>query len=159
MKINNESYFTIFMMVISFAAAVYGIVNWDFKSALVPAICGGGTFILCFFQLFRELKGKKTKSAQIMDTGFDTDKSTERENMLGAIKYFGILGAIYISINIIGIYPSIGLFVLLYLLASGEVNLAKSAAFAAAVVGVVYIIINEITQEALPDPLLYRWLF
>jgi hypothetical protein len=160
MKINNESYFAIFMMVISGAAAVYALANWDFKSALVPALCGGGTFVLCSFQLFRELKGKKTKkSAQIMDTGFDTDKSSERENMLGAIKYFGILGAIFISIYIIGIYPSIGLFVLLYLLASGGVSLAKAAAFAAAVVGVVYIIINEIAQEALPDPLLYRWLF
>jgi hypothetical protein len=159
MKINNESYFTIFMMVISGVAAVYALANWDFKSALVPALCGGGTFVLCSLQLFRELKGKKAKGAQIMDTGFDADKSTERENMLGAIKYFGILGAIYISIYIIGIYPSIGLFVLLYLLASGEVNLAKSAAFAAAVVGVVYIIINELAQEALPDPLLYRWLF
>jgi hypothetical protein len=94
-----------------------------------------------------------------MDTGFDTDKSTERENMLGAIKYFGILVAIYISIYIIGIYPSIALFAVLYLLASGEVSLVKSAAFAAAVVGVVYLIINEIAQEALPDPLLYRLLF
>jgi hypothetical protein len=159
MKINNESYFTIFMMMLSLAAAVYAIANWDFKSALVPAICGSATFVLCFFQLLRELKGKKTSSAQIMDTGFDTDKSTERENMLGAIKYFGILVAIYISIYIIGIYPSIALFAVLYLLASGEVSLVKSAAFAAAVVGVVYLIINEIAQEALPDPLLYRLLF
>jgi hypothetical protein len=159
MKIKNESCFTTFMMVISFAAAVYAFANWDFKSALVPALCGGGTFILCFFQLVRELKGKKATSAQIMDTGFDKDKSTERENMLGAIKYFGILGALYLSIYIIGLYPSIGFFTLLYLLASGEVTLAKSIAFAAAIVGVVYVIINEIAQEGLPDPLLYRLLF
>jgi hypothetical protein len=51
MKINNESYFTIFMMMLSLAAAVYAIANWDFKSALVPAICGSATFVLCFFQL------------------------------------------------------------------------------------------------------------
>ena len=93
-----------------------------------------------------------------MDSGFDKDKSTERENLLSAIKYFGILGGLFISIYIIGIYPSIGLFVLLYLLASGEVSAAKSIVFASVVVGVVYVIINEVAQEALPDPLLYRLL-
>jgi hypothetical protein len=158
MKIKSESYFTIFMMVISFAAAVYAVAEWDFKSAVVPALCGSGTFILCSFQLLRELSGKKTKTTQIMDTGFDKDKTTERENMLGAIKYFGILVGLYISIYIIGIYPSIGLFVVLYLMASGEVSAAKSIVFAGAIVGVVYFIISEVAQEALPDPLLYRLL-
>ena len=156
MKINNESYFTIFMMVISFAAAAYAIVQWDFKTAVVPAICGAGIFVLCSFELFRELRGKKMNSAQIMDTGFDKDKSTERENMLGAMKYFGILVALYISIYIIGLYPSLGLFVFTYLLASGQVSASKSMIFAAAIVGVVYFIVGEIAQEALPDPLLYR---
>ena len=61
-------------------------------------------------------------------------------------------------LEIIGIYPSIGLFVLLYLLASREVSAAKSIVVAAVIVGVVYIIINEVAQEALPDPLLYRLL-
>ena len=158
MKINNDSYFTIFMIVISFAAAAYAMTQWDFKTAVVPALCGGGTFILSSFQLFRELRGKKTKTAQIMDTGFDKNKTTERENMVGAIKYFGILVGLFISIYIIGIYPSIGVFVVLYLLASGEVSLVKSIVVAAAIVGVVYFIISEVAQEALPDPLLYRLL-
>ena len=158
MKINRESHFTISMMAISFAAAVYAFMKWDFKTAVVPVLCGGVIFILCFFQLIKELKGGETKSSQIMDSGFDKDKSTERENLMGAIKYFGILGGLYISIYIIGIYPSIGLFVLLYLLASREVSTAKSIVVAAVIVGVVYIIINEVAQEALPDPLLYRLL-
>jgi hypothetical protein len=157
MKINRESQFTLALMAVSFAAAVYALMKWDFKTALVPVLCGAAIFILCFFQLMKELKGE-TKSTQIMDSGFDKDKSTERENLLSAIKYFGILGALYISIYIIGIYPSIGLFVLLYLLASREVSAAKSIIVAAVVVGVVYIIINEVAQEALPDPLLYRLL-
>src|SRR5918999_5512931 len=157
MKINRESHFTLALMAVSFAAAVYALMKWDFKTALVPVLCGAAIFILCFFQLMKELKGE-TKSTQIMDSGFDKDKSTERENLLSAIKYFGILGALYISIYIIGIYPSIGLFVLLYLLASREVSTAKSILVAAVIVGVVYIIINEVAQEALPDPLLYRLL-
>ena len=78
--------------------------------------------------------------------------------MVGAIKYFGILVGLFISIYIIGIYPSIGLFVVLYLLASGEVSPVKSIVVAAAIVGVVYFIISEVSQEALPDPLLYRLL-
>jgi hypothetical protein len=159
MKINRESYFTILMMAISFAAGLYALVKWDFKTALVPVLCGTAIFILCFFQFIKELKGSDTKGSQIMDTGFDKDKSTERENMVGAIRYFGILGGIYISIYIIGLYASIGLFVFLYLLASREVSGAKSIVFAFVVVGVVYIIINEVAQEALPDPLLYRLLF
>ena len=159
MKINRESYFTILMMAISFAAGLYALVKWDFKTALVPVLCGAAIFILSFFQFIKELKGSDTKGSQIMDTGFDKDKSTERENMVGAIRYFGILGGIYISIYIIGLYASIGLFVLLYLLASREVSGAKSIVFAGVVVGVVYIIINEVAQEALPDPLLYRLLF
>jgi hypothetical protein len=158
MKINSDSYFTISMISVSFAAGVYALMKWDFKTALVPVVCGGAIFILCFFQLIKELKGGETKRSQIMDSGFDKDKSTERENMVGAIKYFGILGALFISIYIIGLYPSIGLFVVLYLLASREVSAAKSIVFAAVIVGVVYIIINEVAQEALPDPLLYRLL-
>ena len=159
MKINSDSYFTLSMMAISLAAGVYAFMKWDFKTALVPVVCGGAIFILCFFQLIKELRGGETKSAQIMDSGFDKDKSTERENIVGAIKYFGILGALFISIYILGLYPSIGLFVVLYLLASREVSAAKSIVFAAVIVGVVYIIINEVAQEALPDPLLYRLLF
>lgn len=158
MKIKRESHFTIALMAVSFAAGVYAFMKWDFKTALVPVLCGGAIFILCLFQLIKELKGGETKSSQIMDSGFDKDKSTERENLVGAIKYFGILGGLYISIYIIGIYPSIGLFVLLYLLASREVSAAKSIVVAAVIVGVVYIIINEVAQEALPDPLLYRLL-
>lgn len=65
---------------------------------------------------------------------------------------------LYISIYIIGIYPSIGFFVVLYLLSSGEVGAAKSIVVAASIVGVVYFIISEVAQEALPDPLLYRLL-
>jgi hypothetical protein len=158
MKIKHESDFTIALMAMSFAAGVYALMKWDFKTALVPVLCGAAISMLCVFQLIKELKGGETKNAQIMDSGFDKDKSTERENLLGAIKYFGILGGLYISIYIIGIYLSIGLFVLLYLLASGEVSAAKSIVFAAVVVGVVYVIINEVAQEALPDPLLYRLL-
>ena len=159
MKINSDSYFTISLLSVSFAAGVYAFSKWDFKTALVPVVCGGVIFILCLFQLIRELKGRETKRSQIMDSGFDKDTSTERENMLGAIKYFGILGALFLSIYIIGLYPSIGLFVVLYLLASREVSAAKSIVFAAVIVGVVYIIINEVTQEALPDPLLYKLIF
>jgi hypothetical protein len=69
------------------------------------------------------------------------------------------LGGLYLSIYIIGLYTSIGLFVFLYLLASREVSAAKSIVFAAGIVGVVYIIINEVAEEALPDPLLYKLLF
>jgi hypothetical protein len=158
-KIKNESYLTISMMLISFAAGAYALVEWDFKTALVPVLCGGGIVILCFFQLLKELKGGETKSSQIMDSGFDKDKSTERENMLGAIRYFGILVGLYISIYIIGLYPSIGIFVFLYLLASREVSAAKSIAVAAVIVGIVYVIINQLAQVELPDPLLYRLLF
>lgn len=158
-KINSQSYLTLAMLVVSLAAGAYALVKWDFKTALVPVVCGGGIFVLCFFQFLRELKGGATKSSQIMDSGFDKDKSTERENMLGAIRYFGILGGLYISIYIVGLYPSIGLFVLLYLLASGEVSAVKSIVVAAVIVGVVYIIINQIAQEELPDSLLYRMLF
>jgi hypothetical protein len=159
MKFNRESYFTILMMAISFSAGFYAFVKWDFKTALVPVLCGAVIFILCFFQLFKELKGSETKGSQIMDTGFDKDKSTERENIVGAIKYFGILGGIFIGIYMIGLYLSIGLFVLLYLLASREVSGAKSMVFAVVIVGVAYFIINEVAQETLPDPLLYRLLF
>ena len=159
MKINSESYFTIALMAIGFAAGVYALLKWDFKTALVPVLCGGVISVLCFFQLFKELKGSVTENARIMDFGFDKDKSTERENLLGAIKYFGILGGLYVSIYIIGIYASVGLFVLIYLLASNQVSATKSIVFATVIVGVVYFIINEIAQEALPDPLLYKFLF
>jgi len=159
MKIKRESYFTISLIVISFAASTYALTKWDFKTALVPGLCGGAIFILCFLQLIKELKGGETKSSQIMDSGFDKNKSTERENIVGAIKYFGILGGLYISIYIIGLYSSIGFFVFLYLLASREVSVPKCLVFAAVIVGVVYMIINEVAQETLPDPVLYNWLF
>jgi hypothetical protein len=158
MKIKSESYFTIALMAIAFAAGVYALLKWDFKTALVPVLCGAVISVLCFFQLLREFKGSVTDTGRIMDFGFDKETSTERENVLGAIKYFCILGGLYVSIYIIGIYFSVGLFVLIYLLASNEVSAPKAIVFAAVVVGVVYFIINEIAQEALPDPLLYKFL-
>ena len=49
MKIKRESYFTISLIVLSFAAGTYALTKWDFKTALVPGLCGGAIFILCFF--------------------------------------------------------------------------------------------------------------
>ena len=158
-RVSSQSYLTIAMIIVSLAAGAYALLKWDFKTALVPVLCGAGISILCFCQLLKELKGGETKGPQIMDSGFDKDKSTERENLLGAIKYFAILGGLFISIYVIGLYPSIGLFVLLYLLASGEVSAVKSIVVAAVIVGAVYIIINQVAQEELPEPLLYRLLF
>ena len=146
MRIKSESYFTIALMAIALSAGVYALLSWDFKTALIPVLCGGAISVLCFFQLLKELKGSVTETARIMDFGFDKDQSTERENLLGAIKYFAILGCLYVSIYI-------------YLLASNQVSATKSILFAAIVVGVVYFIINEVAQEALPDPLLYKILF
>ncbi len=154
---SRQSIFTAILMAVSLAAVITAL-NWDFKTALVPVICGGVVFTLCFFQLLRELRGKEAKGTQIMDSGFHKD-ATDRENMLGALQYFGWLVGLYISIWILGIYPSIGLFVVLYLLASRQVSLVKSVAVAAVIIGVVYVIINQIAQEQLPDPLLYEILF
>ena len=159
MRIKSESYFTLAMIAISFSAGVYALLKWDFKTALVPVFCGGTIFVLCCFQFIKELRGGVSESARIMDFGFDKNNSSERENLFGAIKYFGILVGLYISIYIVGIYAGVGLFVLLYLLASRQVSATKSIVVAGVVVGVVYFIINEIAQEALPDPLLYKLIF
>lgn len=157
MKI-KQSIFTILLMMVSLFAIIIALA-WDFKTAVVPVLCGGTVFALCFFQFMRELKGSEAKSAQIMDLGFDKEKTTERESALGAIRYFGWLIGLYISILLIGLYPSIGIFVILYLLASRQVTVVKAVIMAVIIVGVVYVVINEIAQETLPDPWLYQFLF
>ena len=58
MKINNESYFTIALMAVSFFAGVYAFMQWDFKTALVPVLCGGVIFILCLFQFIKRAQGQ-----------------------------------------------------------------------------------------------------
>lgn len=157
MKIRGQSFFTIFFVAISLFATVYSL-NWDYKTALVPFLCGGTVCILSFIQLVKELKGSKTGKTQIMDSGFKKE-TTARQSILGAIQYFGWLLGLYLSILIIGLYPSLALFVFLYLQSSRKVNVVKSITMAVVTVGVVYIIINQLAQETLSDPWVYKLLF
>ncbi len=157
MKIKGQSFFTLFFVAISLFATVYSL-NWDYKTALVPILCAGVVCILSLIQLVRELKGSITRKAQIMDSGFKKE-TTARQSILGAIQYFGWLLGLYLSILVIGLYPSLALFVFLYLQSSRKVSVVKSIAMAAVTVGVVYIIIDQLAQEALPDPWIYKLLF
>ncbi len=157
MKIKGQSFFTLFFFAISVFAIIVAL-TWDLKTALVPILCGSIVGTLSFIQLIKELKGSITGKAQIMDSGFKKE-TTARETIMGAIQYFGWLLGLYLSILVIGLYPSLVLFVFLYLQSSRKVSVVKSIAIAAVTVGVVYIIINQLAQEALPDPWIYKLLF
>lgn len=153
MKIKAQSFFTIFFVAVSLFAVVVAL-HWDFKTALVPVLCGGIVCILSFIQVMKELKGSKTDK-QIMDSGFKQE-TTVREINWGAIRYFGWLVGLYLSILIIGLYPSLALFVFLYLLASRQVSIVSCGTMAVVVAGIVYLIISQLAQHTLPDPWLYR---
>jgi len=156
MRIKEQSFFTAFFVGISLFAIIVAL-NWDFKTALVPILCGGIVCILSLIQLVKELKGTKADK-QIMDSGFKQE-TTVREINWGAIRYFGWLVGLYLSILIIGLYPSLALFVFLYLRASRHVGVVRCVTMAVVTAGIVYIIINQLAQQTLPDPWLYRLLF
>ena len=157
MKIKGQSFFTLFFFAISLSAIIIAL-TWDYKTALVPILCGGIVGTLSFIQFIKEVKGSITGKTQIMDSGFKKE-TTAKQSILGAIQYFGWLLGLYLSILVIGLYPSLALFVFLYLQSSGKVSVVKSIAMAAVTVGVVYMIISQLAQEVLPDPLVYRLLF
>ena len=156
MKIKGQSFFTLFFFAISLFAIIIAL-TWDYKTALVPILCGSIVGTLSLIQFIREVKGSITRK-QIMDSGFRKE-TTARESILGAIQYFGWLLGLYLSILVIGLYPSLALFVFLYLQSSRKVSVAKSVAMAGVTVGVVYMIISQLAQEVLPDPWIYRLLF
>ena len=58
MKINSESYFTIAMMSVSFAAGVYALMKWDFKTALVPVALRGGNIHSVFLPAHQRAEGR-----------------------------------------------------------------------------------------------------
>lgn len=109
-------------------------------------------------QLVTELKETKKEDTRIMDTGYKKEM-TDREIILGGLKYLGWLMGVYLGILIIGLYPSLILFIILYLQASRKVSVVVTLVWTAATVGVVYFIMTQIAQGMLPDPLLYRLLF
>ena len=156
MKIKGQSYFTLFFVATSLFAIIVAL-TWDFKTAVVPFLCGGIVFVLSLIQFVKEVRGIKTDK-QIMDSGFKKE-TTARQSILGAIQYFGWLLGLYLTILVIGLYPSLALFVFLYLQLSRKVSVAKSIAMAAVTVGVVYLIIDQLAQESLPDPFIYRLFF
>ncbi|MFB3886307.1 MAG: hypothetical protein ACE144_13870 [Thermodesulfobacteriota bacterium] len=155
MKIKGQSFFTLFFVVIS-AFAIIVALTWDYKTALVPILCGLIVGTLSFIQFIKEIRGT-TGKAQIMDSGFKKETTT-RQSILGAVQYFGWLLGLYLSILVIGLYPSLALFVFLYLQSSRKVGVVKSIVVAGVIVGVVYVIISQLAQEVLPDPWIYRLL-
>lgn len=157
MRIKGKSILPAFFMIICLFAVVVAL-NWDWQTGLLPIICGGGGFLLSFFQLVNELKETKKEDTRIMDTGYKKDMA-DREILLGGLQYLGWLMGVYLGTLVIGLYPSLLLFIILYLQASRKVSVFKTLLWAAVTVGVVYIIINQVAQEMLPDPWIYELLF
>jgi len=157
MRLKGKSLLTAFFMIVCLFAVMVSL-KWDWATGLLPILCGGAGFLLSAVQLVTELKETKKEDTRIMDTGYKKEM-TDREIILGGLKYLGWLMGVYLGILIIGLYPSLILFIILYLQASRKVSVVVTLVWTAATVGVVYFIMTQIAQGMLPDPLLYRLLF
>ncbi|MDH7797417.1 TctA family transporter [Beijerinckia sp. GAS462] len=108
--------------------------SWNFSAKIVPMIVGGMAFSFCLFSLLNEAFRQPGKAVQTglasavqqdlqqkihMDLESDTDHVPTRTLAIRGTIFFGWLLAFMASMSVIGLIPTVPLFVILYMRLEG----------------------------------------
>ena len=163
--------FTMFMIALIGAAMAMAL-RWDFSAKIVPLIVGTVALLAAGLSLFNEMcrkpeiaapKGLAAQAQQEveqkihMDLTSDTAHLPVREIVLGGCRFFGYLIGFMAVMWLIGLIPTVALFVLIFMRLEGSERWTLVIPYATILVLAIYIVFDFFMSVPWPPTLLGQW--
>jgi TctA family transporter len=158
--------FTLFFISI-IAAMVISALPWHFSAKLVPLVVGFVALGAAGLSLFNEVFRKPATAAGLseqaqqevqqtihMDLTSDTDHLPMRVVAARAARFFGYLIAFMASMAVIGLIPTAGLFVIIFMRLEGQERWTLTLTYAAVLVISIYLVFDQFMSIPWPPTLL-----
>jgi hypothetical protein len=166
-----EQLFTLFMLTV-LATLVAMALRWDFSAKVVPLVVGTVALTAAVLSLINDLCRKPDATATRgladnlqhgveqrihMDLTSDTGHLPAREIITRAAWFFGYLIAFMAVMAIIGLIPTVALFVIFFMRWEGRERWTLVILYAVALVGFIWFTFDYIMSVPWPPTLLGRW--
>jgi hypothetical protein len=164
-----EQLFTMFMLSVM-GSMVAVALRWDFSAKIVPLVIGTVGVAMVALSLINEMSrrtqaaGSWSEQAQQevgerihMDLASDTAHLGVRVIAERAARFFGYLIGFMAVMSVIGLIPTAGLFVILFMRLEGPERWSLTLSYAAALVGGIYFVFHWFMSVPWPPTLLGTW--
>ncbi len=162
--------FTVFFIAV-IGMMVIAALPWHFSAKLVPLVVGTVALIASGLSLFNEMFRKPeavttglSEQAQReiqqtihMDLTSDTDHLPMRVVATRALRFFGYLIAFMGSMTVIGLIPTVAVFVVVFMRLEGQERWTLVITYAAVLVGTIFVVFDRFMSIPWPPTLLGQW--
>jgi TctA family transporter len=170
-KFNPTQLFTVFMLTI-LSSMVLMATQWDFSAKIVPMVVGGVGITVCVLSLFNDMCRKPTvhaaeglaASAQHeveqkihMDLASDTEHLPVSLIVKRAARFFGYLIAFMGVMSIIGLVPTVALFVVIFMRYENKEPWKLVITYAIVLVFAISFVFDNVMSIPWPPTLIAQW--
>jgi hypothetical protein len=162
--------FTVFFIAV-IGMMVIAALPWHFSAKLVPLVVGTVALIASGLSLFNEMfrkpetvavglneEAQREVSQTIhMDLTSDTDHLPMRVVATRALRFFGYLVAFMGSMAVIGLIPTVAVFVVVFMRLEGQERWTLVITYAAVLVGTIFVVFDQFMSIPWPPTLLGQW--
>jgi hypothetical protein len=163
--------FTLFFLAV-LGTMVISALPWHFSAKLVPLVVGTVALSAVVLSLFNEIFRKpetapaglgeeaqrEVSQAIHMDLTSDTDHLPMRVVATRALRFFGYLIAFMASMAVIGLIPTVGIFVVIFMRLEGQERWTLVVSYAAVLVILIYVVFDQFMSIPWPPSLLGQWI-
>jgi hypothetical protein len=145
-------------------------VHWPFEAKIIPTIVGTGAVIACGLSLANEIfsksdqeigladKAKKVVSQKIhMDIASKTGHLPAGTILLRGFMFFGWMVAFLGSMAVIGLIPTVPLFIIAYMRLEGPEKWRHAAMMAGVMTALIYVVFDQLLTIPWPPTYLGQW--
>jgi TctA family transporter len=163
--------FTIFYLVMM-AYMLLVALSWNFDARIVPMIVGGVGVTVVALSLFNEMcrkpgvktvegiaeaAEKEVEQKIHMDLDSGTSHLSNKEVIGRAALFFGYLLGFMAVMSVIGLIPTAGLFVIVFMRAEGKERWTLTLTYAACTVGLIYFMFDQVMAVPWPQTFMGDW--
>jgi hypothetical protein len=146
--------------------------TWNFDARIVPLIVGGIGVMVVSISLFNEIfrsdraikvegigeaAEKEVEQKIHMDLDSGTSHLSTSEVVSRAALFFGYLIGFMAVMYAIGLIPTAGLFIVVFMRAEGKERWTLTLTYAAATVGLIYVMFDQVMAVPWPQTLVGQW--
>jgi len=163
--------FTIFYLVMM-GYMLWVALSWNFDARIVPMIVGGVGVTVVALSLFNEMcrkpgvrtaeglaeaAEKEVEQKIHMDLDSGTSHLSNKEVIGRAALFFGYLLGFMAVMSVIGLIPTAGLFVIVFMRAEGKERWTLTLTYAACTVGLIYVMFDQVMAVPWPPTFMGDW--
>jgi TctA family transporter len=147
-------------------------IQWPFEAKIVPTIVGVGAIVSCGLSLANDVFGKRPDESNMMladkakavvtqkihmDIGSKTGHLSGDIILARGFLFFGWMVAFLCSMAVIGLIPTVPLFIVAYMRLEGGEKWRHAVTMAAVMTALVYVIFDQLLTIPWPPTLLATW--